>query len=200
LAGLVTEHGGHALRLPIARDTLDEVRALFKTALAQQPHIIISSAGVSVGAADLIRTVLAEFGQVDFWRINLRPGKPLAFGHVQNVPFFGLPGNPVSAMITFDVLVRPALLKQAGRSQEWPLAQAIIAHDMQSDGRRSYVRVKLEKKDGKLFASSTGTQSSGALTSMVAADGLLIIPEDVVEVKAGTEYPVRLLRQSSIST
>ncbi len=195
LAGLVTEYGGHALRLPIARDTLDEIRTLFKTALMQQPDMIISSAGVSVGAADFIRTVLAESGEVDFWRINLRPGKPLAFGQVQGIPFFGLPGNPVSAMVTFDVLVRPALLKQGGRNQDWSIAEAILTHDLQSDGRRSYIRVKLESKEGKLYATSTGTQSSGALTSMVMADGLLIIPEDLIDVKAGIALSVRLLHK-----
>lgn len=195
LAGLVLEHGGEPLRLPPARDSLVSIREMFSDALARQPDMILSSAGVSVGAADLIRTVLAEYGRVDFWRINLRPGKPLAFGHIQAIPFFGLPGNPVSAMVTFDVLVRPALLKQAGRSDEWPLEMAVLAEDLVSDGRRSYLRVRLTVHDGELRATLTGTQSSGALSSMVAADGLLIIPEGVMEAKAGEVYPVRVLRR-----
>jgi molybdopterin molybdotransferase len=194
LAARVAELGGEALRLPIARDTLDEVRGMFRSALAQQPDLIISSAGVSVGAADLIRTVLAELGEVGFWRINLRPGKPLAFGQVGGVPFFGLPGNPVSAMITFDVLVRPALLKMAGRADEWPLAEATTTEAIHSDGRRSYIRVKLKQENGSLYATTTGTQSSGALMSMVTADGLLIIPEGVKHVPAGATLAVRLLR------
>ncbi|GAB4518767.1 MAG: molybdopterin molybdotransferase MoeA [Anaerolineae bacterium] len=194
LAGLVEENGGEALVLPIARDTLAEVRNLFLSALALQPDMIVSSAGVSVGAADLVRTVLAELGEIGFWRINLRPGKPLAFGRLQGVPFFGLPGNPVSAMITFDVLVRPALLRQQGTEKEWPMVLAATEEPMMSDGRRSYVRVKLRSVDGAWLASSTGTQSSGALMSMVVADGLMIIPEEMTRVPAGTVLPVRLLR------
>jgi molybdopterin molybdotransferase len=194
LAGLVLEHGGIPLQLPVARDTPDEIRRLFRSALAQQPDMMISSAGVSVGAADYIHDILRELGQVDFWRINLRPGKPLAFGQIEGVPFFGLPGNPVSAMVTFDVLVRPALFKLGGREDDWPLAQAVVAEDMRSDGRRSFIRVRLEYREDRLWASSTGTQSSGALMSMVLADGLLVIPEDVTEVKAGTMLPVRVFR------
>lgn len=194
LAGLVQTHGTIPLVLPVARDTADEVRRLFNEALEQQPTMIISSAGVSVGAADLIRDVLQELGEVGFWRINLRPGKPLAFGELGGVPFFGLPGNPVSVMVTFDVLVRPALLKQAGRPAAWPLAQATAGEDMRSDGRRSYLRVRLQYRDGRLLATTTGTQSSGALMSMVLADGLMIVPEGVTAITAGETFAVRLLR------
>lgn len=194
LASLVTHQGGIALRLPIARDTLDAVRTLFDNALAQSPDMIISSAGVSVGAADLIRTVMAEYGEIGFWRINLRPGKPLAFGHIRGIPFFGLPGNPVSAMVTFDVLVRPALLKQAGKSDARPQIMALAAENMKSDGRRSYIRVKLARREGEFYASATGTQSSGALMSMVLADGLLVIPEDMRDIPAGTRLPVLLIK------
>src|SRR6185503_21209961 len=120
-------------------------------------------------------------GKVDFWRINLRPGKPLTFGQVGGVPFFGLPGNPVSAMVTFDIFVRPTLLKLGGRPDNSRTTSAILGEDLRSDGRRSYLRVKLSRENGHLVAYMTGTQSSGALTSMVAADGLLIVPEDVTE-------------------
>jgi molybdopterin molybdotransferase len=181
--------------LPIARDTLEDLRALFQAALAQQPDVIVSSAGVSVGSFDLVRTVLSELGQVNFWKINLRPGKPLAFGELQGVPFFGLPGNPVSAMVTFDVLVRPALLKLAGKANDAPFVEVVVGEDIRSDGRRSYLRVKLRREQGQLIARTTGTQSSGALLSMVLADGLLIVPEDVTEVHTGSVLPVRLFRR-----
>ncbi|MEQ8674391.1 MAG: molybdopterin molybdotransferase MoeA [Aggregatilineales bacterium] len=194
LTGLVHANGGVVYPLPIARDSLEEVRNLFKSALQPKPDMLISSAGVSVGAADLIRTVLEELGEVGFWRINLRPGKPLAFGHIQDVPFFGLPGNPVSAMVTFEVLVRPALLKMAGRVAKDRIIQAVCDEDIKSDGRRSYIRVNLVEKDGVYHATTTGTQSSGALMSMVIADGLMIVPEDVQSVKAGTTLDVRLLK------
>ncbi|NWF68909.1 MAG: molybdopterin molybdotransferase MoeA [Chloroflexi bacterium] len=194
LAASVAQLGAIPLRLPTASDMLEAIRALFHAALAQQPNAIISSAGVSVGSFDLVRTVLAELGQVNFWKINLRPGKPLAFGMLQGVPFFGLPGNPVSALVTFDVLVRPALLKMSGKPVSTPTALAVVAEPLRSDGRRSYLRVTLERQGEKLVARSTGTQSSGALMSMVRADGLLIIPEDIYEVAAGTELRVRLFK------
>lgn len=196
LAGLVASYGAIPLRQPIARDSLDAVRAMFRTALDQQPDLIISSAGVSVGTFDVVRTVLDELGKVQFWRVNVRPGKPLAFGEVQGVPFFGLPGNPVSAMVTFDVFVRPALLRLLGRTDDAETITAITGEDMRSDGRRSYIRVRLEREYGQVIARTTGTQSSGALMSMVLAHGLLIIPEEVTFVPAGTALPVRLLRRN----
>lgn len=194
IAGFVQLHGGIPLRQPIARDSLTAVRAMFHQALKQKPDVIISSAGVSVGTFDVVRTVLDELGEVQFWRVNVRPGKPLAFGQVQGVPFFGLPGNPVSALVTFDIFVRPALLKLLGQSHETETIRAITGEDLNSDGRRSYLRVRLARENGQVIARTTGTQSSGALMSMVLADGLLIIPEDVLFVAAGTELPVRLLR------
>jgi molybdopterin molybdotransferase len=194
LAGLVREAGGVPLLLPAASDRLEDVRRLFYDGLSLAPDLLISSAGVSVGAADYVRAVLEELGQVDFWRINLRPGKPLAYGQLQGRPFFGLPGNPVSAMITFEVIVRPALRKMLGMAANPETILATTAEELKSDGRRSYIRVKLSRVEGQLTATMTGTQSSGALMSMVLADGLLVIPEGVTHVSAGTELPVRLLR------
>jgi molybdopterin molybdotransferase len=194
LAALVREQGGIALRLPRMRDTLASIRAVFAEALAMQPDAIVSSAGVSVGAADYIRTVLAELGEVGFWKISLRPGKPFAYGKLNGVPFFGLPGNPVSAMVTFDVFVRPALLRLTGVADDATMTEAIAAEDIPSDGRRSYVRVRLRREGGQLYATTTGTQSSGAITSMVMADGLLIIPDGQRLARAGEAFPVRLLR------
>ncbi len=194
VSGLVTLYGGLPLRLPIARDRLDDVRRVFQQALTHEPDMIISSAGVSVGTYDVVRTVLNELGEVSFWRVNVRPGKPLAFGQLRDVPFFGLPGNPVSAIVTFDVFVRPALLKLLHLPDTLMTDVARTSEDIHSDGRRSYLRVILKRENGHLSASLTGTQSSGALMSMVLADGLLIVPEGVKFVPAGTELTVRLLR------
>ena len=194
LAALVTVNGGIPIRIPTARDTLEDVRKRFKEALAQKPDLILSSAGVSVGAFDVVRTVIDELGKVDFWRINLRPGKPLAFGQVGGVPFFGLPGNPVSAMVTFDVFVRPTLLKLGQRPDQTTTLNATITEDIHSDGRRSYIRVTLKHEDTGWVARTTGTQSSGALSSMMLADGLMIIPEDVQFLPAGSSLSIRLLR------
>jgi molybdopterin molybdotransferase len=196
LAALVIQYGGIPLVQPIAPDRLEAVRTLFQNTLAQKPDMVVSTAGVSVGAADYVRTVLDELGEINFWRINLRPGKPLAFGLLDQgrVPFFGLPGNPVSAMVTFDVIVRPALFRMQGRVDTPETVMAVIDRDVPSDGRRSYIRVTLSRENGKIIARETGTQSSGALMSMVLADGLMIIPEGVTLVKSGTEVTVRLLR------
>lgn len=194
LAGMVRAAGGVPLRIATARDTLDEVRARFNEALAFQPDVIISSAGVSVGAFDVVRAVLAELGQVGFWRVNLRPGKPLAYGQLGGVPFFGLPGNPVSAAVTFDLFVRPTLFKLGGRVDRTMTIEAVTDEPITSDGRRSYLRVMLTRAGSRWLAKTTGTQSSSALLSMVLADGLLIIPEGVTDVPAGTTLAVRLLR------
>lgn len=194
LAGLIRQAGGLPLRLPIAQDSLESIRALYRRALEIDPDMIISTAGVSVGAADLVRIVMDELGDIDFWRINMRPGKPLAFGKMQGVPFFGLPGNPVSTMVTFEVLVRPALAKIAGRDFKQTTVKATLDSDMRSDGRRSYNRVTLSREGHKVIATSTGIQSSGALMSMVLADGLAIIPEGTTRLPAGSEVNVILLR------
>ncbi len=197
LAALAETYGAIPLRIPIARDTLEDVRRRFREALDSKPDLIISSAGVSVGAFDVVRAVMDELGKIDFWRINLRPGKPLAFGHLGGVPFFGLPGNPVSAMVTFDIFVRPALLRLRGGDERVPYVQAIVGEDLHSDGRRTYLRVTLRHEHGVWVATTTGNQSSGALTSMMLADGLLIVPEDMGTIPAGTALPVRLLRDQS---
>ena len=194
LFGLIIANGGEPIRIPTAKDTVEDVRRRFQEALDFRPDLVLSSAGVSVGTFDVVREVMDELGQINFWRVNLRPGKPLAYGTLGGVPFFGLPGNPVSAMVTFDVFVRPALLKMGGRPSAVPTVEAALREPLTSDGRRSYIRVKLSRKDGQWVAESTGTQSSGALMSMVLADGLLVIPENVTEARAGEKFTVRLLR------
>ncbi len=197
LAGLIQQAGGIPIRLPIAGDTMDSIRNLYQTAINEKPDMIISSAGVSVGTADLVKVVMQELGNIDFWRINIRPGKPLAFGTIQDIPFFGLPGNPVSAMVTFEVFVRPALAKLSATQHNPLMIKATLAEDMKSDGRKTYNRVTIQQTDGQYMAHTTGIQSSGALMSMVLADGLVIIPEDVTFVPAGMELSVLLLRQIS---
>lgn len=193
LAALVTTYGGIPIRIPTAQDSFEDVRRRFEEALVHQPDVILSSAGVSVGAFDAVRAVIEKLGAITFWRVSLRPGKPLAYGNIRGVPFFGLPGNPVSAMVTFDVFVRPMLLRMGQRPETIRTIIASASEDMQSDGRRSYLRVKLSNQNGRWVASLTGTQSSSALSSMVQADGLLIIPEGHTQVNKGTELSVRLL-------
>ncbi len=195
LFGLIRAYGGEPIIIPTAHDTLDDVRRRFREALSHQPDLILSSAGVSVGAFDVVRAVMEELGEIGFWRVNLRPGKPLAFGNLGGMPVLRLAGQ--SGFGDGDVRrLRPPCPAQNERRvptrcrpSRRPLETAL-----KSDGRRSYIRVKLAREAGEIIADTTGTQSSGALMSMVRADGLLIIPEGVTEARAGDKFPVRLLR------
>jgi molybdopterin molybdotransferase len=192
IAALAEQLGAKVLRLGIARDTIDDVQSRLEQAVSLGADLIISSAGVSVGAFDVVKTVIESLGAIGFWKVNMRPGKPLAFGNVRGVPFMGLPGNPVSAMVSFDVFARPAILTLAGRDLFTAMTEAELAESITSDGRRSYLRVTLQRESGRLIARTTGNQSSGVLTSLVNADGLLIVSEGLTEIHAGTRLPVRL--------
>jgi molybdopterin molybdotransferase len=192
LSAMVQLLGAQAFPLGIARDSYEQVRAKLHAARADhQAHLILSSAGVSVGARDVVKDVLNEQGRLEFWKVNMRPGKPLAYGMVVDTPFIGLPGNPVSALVTFEVFVRPLILKLAGRAWDVPMTEVTLGEDMQSDGRESYIRVTLKRHNGDWLAFSTGTQSSGALSSLVKADALLVIPAGVTTVKARDKCWVR---------
>ncbi len=194
LAAAVEQYGGRVRRLGIARDRAEDVRAKLSLALEGRADLILSSAGVSVGAYDVVKEVVETEGALDFWRVRMRPGKPVAFGNVHGVPFFGLPGNPVSALVSFEVFVRPAILKMGGHRQlEKPAVRAALLEPLHSDGRESYLRVVLERRAEGYVARSAGDQGSAVLTSLVKANGLLIVPEGLTEVKAGEVLPVWLL-------
>ncbi len=150
--------------------------------------VVISSGGVSVGDADYIKTVLARLGKIDFWRISMRPGRPLAFGKIGDSLFFGLPGNPVAVMVTFLQFVQPALRKLAGEvNWQAPLFPAISDEMLRSrHGRTEFIRgIYQLGKDGRLHVSSTGNQGSGMLSSMVKGNCLIIIGDDAEAVNAG---------------
>lgn len=193
LAAALARFGATPHVLPPARDTFESVRGTFEAALALTPDLIVSSAGVSVGAADFVKGVLDQLGEVGFWRINLRPGKPLAYGRLGMAPFFGLPGNPVSAFVTCELIVKPAVYAMLGRADDTERVIATAEHDIDSDGRRSYLRCALTATPDGWTARLTGTQSSGALYSLVVANGLLIVEEGVRHVPAGTAVQVQLL-------
>ena len=125
----------------------------------------------------------------------MKPGKPLAFGLIKGIPHLGLPGNPVSTMVTFELFARPAMLKMMGK-QNWtkPIIQATVEGSVKNtDGRRVFARAIVEKRDGQYFARLTGPQGSGILTSMTSANGLVIVPEDRAGVKAGETVQVMML-------
>ncbi|HEX7974738.1 MAG TPA: molybdopterin-binding protein, partial [Anaerolineales bacterium] len=145
----VEQTGGIALNLGIIADQADAVQNCLDQAAASEVDLILSSAGVSVGAFDFVRNVVEQQGRLDFWRVNMRPGKPVAFGAYKGIPFIGLPGNPVSAFVGFEVFVRPALLKMAGVPiRPRPTVRVRLLEPVESDGRESYLRAVLVERDG----------------------------------------------------
>jgi molybdopterin molybdotransferase len=188
--------------LGIASDIEDSL--ISKLHLGLDADMLITSGGVSFGDYDIVRDVLAKEGEIVFWRVRQKPGRPLAFGMikaqgkgggVRNIPLFGLAGNPVSAMINFELFARPAMLKMMGKkSLAKPMIEAVTEDAIENtDGRRIFARAVVEKRGGRYFARLTGPQGSGVLTSMALANGLVIVPEDKPGVKEGDLVQVMML-------
>jgi molybdopterin molybdotransferase len=194
-AAQVLEHGGEPLLLGIARDNVDDLTAKIRAGLEQGVDLFLTSGGVSVGDFDLVKDVLAAEGEIAFWRVCMKPGKPLAFGRIGGVPVLGLPGNPVSVMVSFEVFVRPAIWKMLGRTDlARPTLQATLMDEItHKDERRHYVRVRVEKHNGAYRAHLTGGQGSGILSSMVKANALAVIPEAWDHAPTGAQVEVILL-------
>lgn len=194
LAGLVQKAGGELIELGIVPDHSEAVQRALDEAVAQSADLILSTAGVSVGAFDFVRTVVEQHGELAFWRVNMRPGKPLAFGRYRGIPYFGLPGNPVSAFVGFEVFVRPAMQRLAGQAAaERPAVRAVLAEPLESDGRESYLRAVVSNSGGRWSARLTGHQGSGNLRSFVQANALLIVPSGVKSLAIGAEVAAWLL-------
>ena len=194
LAAQITDCGGIPLQIGIAKDTKEDLVAKFKAAL--RADIIVSSGGVSVGDYDLVKDVMKEVGnKMQFWRVAMRPGRPLAFGSMGGVPLFGLPGNPVSSMIAFEQFVRPSILKMMGHKNLFRrTVKATVREDIiKKKGARHFIRARVEYKSGKYVVTSTGDQGSGILKSMVKANCLIILPQNTTFVKKGEEVAVQLL-------
>jgi molybdopterin molybdotransferase len=201
LAAGVRSAGGVPLVLGIARDNAADLRVRLEPAL--DADVLITTAGASMGDHDVVKDVLQELGmELLFWRVQMRPGSPFSFGLIHRVgraplPVFGLPGNPVSAVVTFEVLVRPALRRMQGQTAVYPPTVRVrVAETVESKpGMTHFLRVTLDRSAGSLpVARLTGPQGSGILTSVARADALLVIPLDVVEIGAGEEAEVVVLR------
>jgi molybdopterin molybdotransferase len=197
VAALVRQSGGIPKALGIARDSVEDLTAKIRRGL--DADMLLTSAGVSRGDYDVVKDVLAQEGQIDFWTVRMKPGKPLAFGAFpsgsRQVPHIGFPGNPVSSMISFELFARPAIFKMMGKSGwERPTLRAIAEDRISnSDGRRIFARAVVTEKSGRYYASLTGPQGSGILTSMVVANALAIVPEDVPAIEVGDEVTVMML-------
>ncbi|MCA9951195.1 MAG: molybdopterin molybdotransferase MoeA [Anaerolineales bacterium] len=193
-AAQVAALGAVPVQLGIARDTEADVRAKLQGGVDAHVDLFVSSAGVSVGAYDVVKSVLEQSGRVGFWRVRMRPGKPLAYGTYAGIPYLGLPGNPVSAMVSFERFARPAILKMSGYTQlERPQVTAVVDEEIHSDGRESYIRAIVSRSESGYHAVTTGGQGSHMMTSLVKANALLIVPETVKHVPVGANLQAMML-------
>jgi len=194
LGAQVKDCGAIPLQLGIARDRKEEIEEKLRQGI--RADVIISSAGVSVGDYDFVKDVMKRLGmEMVFWKVAMRPGQPLAFGTIGGKPAFGLPGNPVSSMISFEQFVRPSLLKMMGHRKLFrPVVEAVLKEDIKKmAGRRYFIRGSVSFEKDQYFVSTTGEQGSGILKSMVKANGLIVIPEEQEMVRAGERVKVQLL-------
>lgn len=195
LMAAVRQAGAEPIDLGIVRDKANSLEATIERGLAKA-DALLTSGGVSMGQLDLVKPYLASRGTVHFGRVNTKPGKPVTFATVNGKPCFAMPGFPVSALVSFEIFVRPALLKMAGHTRIYrPREPAVLAHRVSHTAARTeFQRVVLTRKmDGKLMASTTGFQGSGRLLSMVGANGLIVLPHGQDDFEAGTVVEAMIL-------
>jgi molybdopterin molybdotransferase len=194
LAAAVIESGGEPLILPRAPDDPAAIEKILADGV-RHADLVIASGGVSVGRHDHVRGAIEHLGALDFWRIRVQPGKPLAFGSIGTCPVIGLPGNPVSALVTFELFVRPLLRAMLGLAGDGRLhLAAVLAERIPKDHeRRAYVRVVLRHGADGLVAHSAGGQASSQLRPLAASNALVIVPEGEPAGEAGATYDAILL-------
>lgn len=197
-AALVRRYGGIPIQLGIARDTVADLTEKIQTGLEHDVDLFLTSAGVSIGDYDMVKDVLAAEGDVHFWQVAIKPGKPLAFGQIAGIPLLGLPGNPVAAMVAFEVFARPAIRKLAGWTRwDKPRVTATLREDVVNSGRRHYMRSVVVRTESGYEVTTRGdtvsVQGSGILTSMVWANGLLVVQEGETFLPGGSEVEVEML-------
>ncbi len=194
LAALVERFAGEICYQQTAPDQPEIIRQKLDDAAAAHPDLLLTSAGVSVGVFDYVRDIITRNGSLNFWQVNIRPGKPLTFGDYRGIPIIGLPGNPVSSFVTFLVFVVPVLHRLAGLPAPHRRTQQVtLGEPVESDGRESYLRVTLREIDGRMFAFLSGHQGSGNLAALSRSNALLIVPSGVKSLPSGTETQVWLL-------
>lgn len=181
--------GAVPFNLGVARDSREHLVAKLQEALALEPDLIVTSAGVSVGDHDLVKEVLLSLGEIQMWRVRVRPGKPLLFGRLggRGVPLLGLPGNPVSSMVSMELFGRPVIMKMLGKQRmQRPIIEARALEMLDNaGGREHYMRGVVTRDGTEYVCRSTGEQGSGILTSMSRANALLIVDEAVSRVEPG---------------
>ena len=201
LAAQVRECGGVPILLGIGRDSRSDLAEKFQ--VAGRADVVLSSGGVSVGDYDFVKDVMADLGNaMHFWKVAMRPGKPMAFGSVNGVPLFGLPGNPVAVMVSFEQLVRPYLLKMQGHTQIFrQIFKAVSAQSIRKEtGFKHFMRGVVKKEKDRYVVYLTGEQGSGILKSMVEANAFMVLDENVSSVKKGDEVVVQMLDETILRT
>lgn len=194
LAALLESANVEVLHLGVAADRREAVEALLAKTIELKADLILTSAGVSVGAFDYVKEVIEANGRLDFWRVNMRPGKPLAFGEYRGIKLIGLPGNPVSAFVGFEVFVRPALGRLSGSgTASRPTVRVKLGEEIESDGRESYLRAEVREENGVPTAYLSGHQGSANLLALTRANALLIIPAGVKSAPAHREVDAWML-------
>lgn len=195
LCSQVLKTGGIPKNLGIAKDNVEALEEKIKEGLGCD--LILTSGGVSVGDHDLVKSVLSDMGtDMKFWKVAIKPGKPLAFGVINNIPVFGLPGNPVSGMISFEVFVKPAIMKMLGRDSDDSRKEvrAVLERDItKKKGRRHFLRAQTRWENGTYLTRTTGPQGSGILKSMARANSLIIFPEGKEKIEKGADVTVKFL-------
>ena len=198
LAAAVTVAGGVPQIIGIARDNLDDLHRCIDAAAGAD--LLVTSAGVSKGDYDMVKDVLERRGDMNFWSVRMRPAKPLAFGLLRRagrppLPLLGLPGNPVSALLAFEMFGRPAIRRMLGRDLlARPAVEGILTGPIfNNDGRRVYARVSVERRHGAWYATPTGPQGSNILTSLSLANGLAVCPADLPRKDAGQAVKIIML-------
>ncbi|MCL4560239.1 MAG: molybdopterin molybdotransferase MoeA [Chloroflexi bacterium] len=188
LAAQLAKHDVEVFPLGVVPDNFNAIQQRLDWLQDHPVDLIVTTAGVSVGNFDYMRSVIEAQGKIEFWRVNMRPGKPVTFGSYRGIPIIGLPGNPVSAFVGCEVFVRPVISRLSGEAQATRRAtRAELAEPIESDGRESYLRGILTFQRGKYLARLTGHQGSGNLFSLVQANALLIVPSGVKSLPAGAE-------------
>ena len=193
LHGMLTRLGVDILDMGVIKDNRDDLRQAFGQAAATA-DVLITTGGVSVGEADYVKEVLESAGSINFWKIAIKPGRPLAFGKIRNTWFFGLPGNPVSVMVTFYQFVQPALLQFMGarKNNAMTLKVTCVSKLKKRPGRVEYQRGILERDGhGQTIVRKTGAQGSGILSSMSQANCFIILPMEQTDVEPGTIVEVQ---------
>ena len=207
VAASIIAAGGRPQTLGIARDNLADMRRKLEQVAGSD--LLVTSAGVSKGDYDVVKDVLTERGDINFWSVRMRPAKPLAFGMLRDdagaagatgtagkpIPLMGLPGNPVSAMVAFEMFARPAIRAMLGRQRlARPVVEGTLTGPIRNtDGRRVFARVEVERQNGVFYANPTGPQGSNILTSMSRANGLAVCPEDLPVKEAGERVSIIML-------